>query len=127
MVAQSEGIVAVAPDALTAGEPTPGITRETAFANQTGVLMTARVEANVVSGWHHHGDRETFGYVVRGRVGFDFGPGGRAHVDVEQGGFFHVPARLVHREVNDEPSEVVLVFAGDGPVVVNLEAPEPAD
>jgi uncharacterized RmlC-like cupin family protein len=125
VVAQAERIVAVAPDALTAGEPTPGITRETAFAKETAVMMTARVEADVVSGWHHHGDRETFGYVVRGRVGFDFGPGGGEHVDVEPGGFFHVPARLVHREVNAEPGEVVLVFVGEGPVVVNVDAPDP--
>ncbi len=126
MVARAQRIVAVAPDALSAGEPTPGITRETAFAHERAVMMTARVEADVISGWHHHGDRQTFGYVVRGRVGFDFGPGGREHVDVARGGFFHVPARLVHREVNDEPSEVVLVFVGDGPVVVNLDAPDPA-
>jgi hypothetical protein len=57
-------------------------------------------------------------------VGFDVGPAGLDHVDVDEGGFVHAPALLVHREVNDEPSAAVLAFVGSGPVVVNLAAPE---
>ena len=40
---------------------------------------------------------------------------------------FHVPARLIHRDVNpdDAPQEIVLVVVGEGPLVVNVDGPEP--
>ena len=44
---------------------------------------------------------------------------------MEEGGFFHVPVGLVHRDVNplDEPQEFVIAFVGEGPLVVNLDGP----
>jgi uncharacterized RmlC-like cupin family protein len=68
------------------------------------------------------------GYVVRGRLRFEFGPGGAESTEVEEGGFFHVPVGLVHRDVNplDEPQEFVIAFVGEGPLVVNLDGPQPA-
>jgi uncharacterized RmlC-like cupin family protein len=91
------------------------------------MLVRARAEGGVASGWHHHGDRDVLGHVVRGRARFEFGPGGRESTDVETGGFFHVPAGLIHRDVNpsDEPQELILSFVGTGPLVVNAEGPEP--
>ncbi|HSG12270.1 MAG TPA: cupin domain-containing protein, partial [Gaiellaceae bacterium] len=85
-----------------------------------------RVEGRVASGWHHHGDREVLGYVVRGQARFEFGPGGRESTEVGTGGFFHVPRGIVHRDVNpaDEPQELVLAFIGQGPLVVNVDGPE---
>jgi uncharacterized RmlC-like cupin family protein len=123
-----ERVRALGADALTAADATPGIVREIAFATDRGLLVRARVEGGAVSGWHHHGDREVLGYVVKGRARFDFGPGGNESTDVEEGGFFHVPLRLVHRDVNptDDPQELVLSFVGEGPLVVNLDGPEPA-
>lgn len=84
--------------------------------------MRARAEPRAATGWHHHGERDVLGFVVRGAARFEFG--GEA-VDVEQGGFFHVPAGLVHRDVNplDEPQEIVLCVVGEGPLVVNVDAP----
>jgi uncharacterized RmlC-like cupin family protein len=112
---------------LTPAEATQGLTRDVAFATERAMLVRARADGGVVSGWHHHGDREVLGFVLRGRVHFEFGPGGADSTEVEEGGFFHVPAGLVHRDVNptDELQEVVLVFAGEGPLVVNLDGPEP--
>lgn len=102
--------------------------RELAFATESDLLVRARVDGSVSSGWHHHGDREVLGYVVKGRARFEFGPGGRDSTDVEEGGFFHIPLRLVHRDLNpsEEPQELVLSFVGDGPLVVNLDGPDPA-
>ena len=39
--------------------------------------------------------------------------GGSDSVEVDEGGFFRVPARVVHRDVNplDEPQEIVLAVA----------------
>jgi uncharacterized RmlC-like cupin family protein len=125
-VGVSEGIVAVAPDELTEASGYERVVREVALTSERAIAIRARAEGGAATGWHHHGDREVFGYLVRGRARFEFGPGGRTRTEVERGGFFHVPAGLVHRDVNptDEPQELVLVFAGTGPLVVDVGGPE---
>jgi hypothetical protein len=43
--------------------------------------------------------------------------------------FFRVPARTVHRDVNPsskEGQEIILFLRGSGPMVVNVEGPDPA-
>ncbi|MCW2976271.1 MAG: cupin 2 protein [Actinomycetia bacterium] len=118
-------VSAVAPNALSAAAPTPGVLREIAFDTARATQMRARAEAGASSGWHHHGDRDVLGYVVRGGARFEFGPGGRESTEVGEGGFFHVPAGLIHRDVNplDEPQEIILAVVGEGPLVVNLDGP----
>jgi uncharacterized RmlC-like cupin family protein len=115
-------------DGLQPGASTPGVLREVAFETQGATLMRARAEAGAASGWHHHGDRDVLGHVARGSARFEFGPGGADSVQVGEGGFFHVPARLVHRDVNplDEPQEIILTIVGEGPLVVNVDGPPPA-
>ena len=56
---------------------TPGIAREVSFATERAQQIRARVEGMSVTGWHHHGDREVLGFVLRGRARFEFGPAGR--------------------------------------------------
>jgi uncharacterized RmlC-like cupin family protein len=121
----STRIVALARDGLTAAPGYPGITREIAFESDRALQVRVRGEGLAATGWHHHGEREVFGYLAKGRARFEFGPGGRESVDVEAGGFFRVPAGLIHRDVNpiDEEQEFVLVFAGAGPLVVDVEGP----
>lgn len=120
-------IRSVRPDALERATQTPNILRELAFSTDRAKLVRARVQGNVASGWHHHGDREVLGFLVRGRARMDYGPGGKESTEVEEGGFLHVPAGLVHRDVNpiDDPQEWVLAFVGTGPLVENLDGPEP--
>jgi uncharacterized RmlC-like cupin family protein len=124
----AERVSAVSPDDLTAAAPTPGVLREVAFDTSRATLMRARAEGGAASGWHHHGDRDVLGYVVRGRARFEFGPGGRESTEVDEGGFFHVPAGLIHRDVNPlgEQQEIVLNVVGNGPLVVNVDGPAPA-
>ena len=121
----SNAVLAVPPDGLRAGATTPGITRELALQTDAATVMRARAEAGARSGWHHHGARDVLGYVVVGRARFEFGPGGSESVDVETGGFFHVPAGLVHRDVNplESPQEIVITLVGSGPLVVNVDGP----
>lgn len=121
-----DAVHVVAPDALRAGAATPGVTRELALETDGGTMMRARAEAGARSGWHHHGARDIFGYVVVGQARFEFGPGGGESADVETGGFFHVPAGLVHRDVNplDGPQEIVMVAVGSGRLVINVDAPD---
>lgn len=120
----SERVSAVGPDELAATDSTPGILRELAFSTDRAIVIRARVDGGVVSGWHHHGDRDALGYVVSGKLRFDFGADGE-QTDVEAQGFFHVPRGVVHRDVNpiDEPQEIVIAFVGEGPLVVNVDGP----
>ncbi len=120
--------MSVGRDELTAAPGYPGVIRERAFQSDRAIQIRATGEGLAATGWHHHGDREVFGYLVKGRARFEFGPGGASHVDVEPGGFFHVPPGLVHRDVNpvEEEQEFVLVFVGGGPLVVDVDGPEPA-
>jgi uncharacterized RmlC-like cupin family protein len=120
-------VSAIAPDDLQTAPGYPGITREVAWATERAVQVRARAEGRAATGWHHHGDREVLGYLVRGVARFEFGPGGGETADVGEGGFFHVPSGLVHRDVNptDVPQEFVLVFCGSGPLVVDVDGPEP--
>lgn len=127
-MASTERISAVPPDGLRSGASTPGVVREVAVEAGGATLMRARAEGGTASGWHHHGDHHVLGHVVRGRARFEFGPGGADSTDVEEGGFFHVPAGLVHRDVNplDQPQEIVLTIVGEGPLVINLDGPSAA-
>jgi quercetin dioxygenase-like cupin family protein len=120
-------ISAVSRTGLSAGAPTPGILRELAFDTDRATLIRSRADAGAATGWHHHGEREVLGYVVRGRARFEFGPGGEESTEVEEGGFFHVPVGLVHRDVNplDESQEIILSVVGNGLLVVNVDGPEP--
>lgn len=126
-MASADRVSAVLPDALSPGDETPGITRELAFATDRALLLRGRVEPRNMTGWHHHGEREVLGHVVSGRARFEFGPGGRSSTDVEAGGFFHIPVGLVHRDVNPEDvvQELILSFVGHGPLVVNVDGPDP--
>ena len=119
------GVLVVSPNALRPGATTPGVTRELALEIKDATVMRARAEAGASSGWHHHGERDVLGYVVLGRARFEFGPGGAQTVDVETGGFFHVPAGLVHRDINpsDGPQEIIMTVVGSGPLVVNVDGP----
>jgi uncharacterized RmlC-like cupin family protein len=124
-VAVTGRVSAVSPNELSAAAPTPGVLREIAFDTSRATLMRARAEGGAASGWHHHGDRDVLGHVVRGRARFEFGPGGRESTEVEEGGFFHVPPGLIHRDVNplDAPQEIILAVVGEGPLVVNVDGP----
>lgn len=126
-MAAGERVSSVPRDALNVGASTPGVLREVAFESGRATMMRARAEAGAASGWHHHGERDVFGYVVRGAARFEFGPGGTESTEVAEGGFFHVPSGLIHRDVNplDESQEIILTVVGDGPLVVNVDAPPP--
>ncbi len=122
---QTDRVSAVGPNDLAEGAATPGLVRKVAFDSERAMLIRVSCEGKVASGWHHHGDREVLGHVLRGRVRFEFGPGGSDSTEVEEGGYFHVPAGLVHRDVNpgEQAQDIVLSFVGTGPLVVNVDGP----
>ena len=110
-----------------AGPATPGMVREQAFAGDDRWVGVVRSEPGVRSGWHHHGDTDTYFYVLSGTMELEFGPGGGERLRVGAGDYAHVPHGLIHREgtTPDGPAEVALVRIGSGAPVVNVEGPEP--
>ena len=122
-------IQALRADALSEAPSSPGITRHLAFKGEGKLVLRGRTTPGTVSGWHHHGDHDVYGYLVSGTARFESGPGGKDAVSVRRGDFFHVPPRTVHREVNPstaEGQEVILFLSGTGPLVVNVDGPDKA-
>lgn len=120
------GIEVVRESDLKPGDPTPGIVRRKAFDGGGALVAQSRISAGVVSGWHHHGNRTVFGYLVSGRLRFDFGLGGKDSIEVRAGEYFRIPLMAIHRDVNPSLKEdafVVNVFVGEGPTLVNVAGP----
>lgn len=108
------------------GTQTAGMSRSEAALGGNTSAVEVRTQPGTVSGWHHHGDHETYGYVVSGRLRFEFGPGGGDVVEAGPGDFFMVPAHTIHREGNPASDEQVLVGfrTGSGPTVINVDGPD---
>jgi uncharacterized RmlC-like cupin family protein len=104
------------------------MTREQATAVEGMWAGLVRTEAHMITGWHHHADYDTSIYVVDGSLRMESGPGGNHVVEAGPGDFLYVPRGAIHREANpsDHESRVVVVRAGRGPAVVNVDGPAPA-
>jgi len=111
---------------LRAGYVTDGIRRDKAFETDTVLVSRTRLDRGAISGWHHHGTHDLYGFIVSGRLRLEYGPKGVEAAAVRPGDFFHVPPGLVHRDVNPDPRHglvVVSLLAGSGVPVVNVETP----
>ncbi len=113
------------PGAALPSGSTP-IQRQELIASSNNWVGVAYTKAGLASAWHHHSENDTYGYVISGRIRFEFGPGGEESVEVGPGEVFHVPSKIVHREVTGdaEPAAIFLVRSGTGSPVVNVEEPE---
>lgn len=116
----------VAGDQLTETPQTQGMARREAFATERAWVGLVRVEAGMESGWHHHGDYDTYIYVTEGSARLEFGPGGGDAVDAVAGDFVMIPARTVHRETNRGSRELAaaLFRVGVGTLVFNVDGPD---
>jgi len=105
---------------------TSGMTRHVAVATEEAFVGLVKTAPDMASGWHHHGEYDTYAYVVSGSGTFEFVPGGKERVDAEPGDFIHIPARVVHRESNrgGEESLIVLFRMGHGEPLFNVEGPQ---
>jgi uncharacterized RmlC-like cupin family protein len=112
-------------DQRTEGARTPGMVREEAVATDGMWAGVARTEPGMVSGWHHHGEYESAIYVESGALRMEFGPGGTQILDAGPGDFLYVAPGAVHRESNptDQQSLILVVRAGNGEPVFNLDRP----
>ncbi len=105
-------------------QQTPGICRRQAFAGDDRWVGYVQTQLGEWSGWHHHGETDTYMYVLSGGLEFEFGPA-REQLLVGSGDFALMPAGVVHRErtTPGAPGEIVLVRIGPGPAVVNVDDP----
>jgi uncharacterized RmlC-like cupin family protein len=122
----TEPLRVVRPHDLVPADPTPGMARRRAFEAPglwAGIVDT---DPGTASGWHHHGTHQSSLYVLSGTMRFEFGVGGGSAVEARAGDFVHVPAGVVHRELNpgDVVCQVVIARAGDGVPTVNVEGPD---
>jgi len=88
----------------------------------------ATTDAGMTSGWHHHGEYDTSIYVSSGSLRMESGPGGANVIEAGAGDFLFVPKGSIHREGNpgDAESHLVVVRAGTGPPVINVDGPAPS-
>ena len=119
-------IVRVAPEERVEGQPTPGMVREQAVQTDGMWAGFVRTDAGMVSGWHHHGAYESSIYILTGSLHMEFGPGGAESFDAGPGDFIYVGKGVVHREGNpsEEDATIVVVRAGEGEPVINVDGPE---
>jgi uncharacterized RmlC-like cupin family protein len=81
------------------------------------------VEPGASTGIHHHGEQQTVAYVLSGTCEVRWGAKGEYSGQAKAGDFLHVPAFLVHMEINPsqrEPFRWVVVRSTAVPIVVNL-------
>lgn len=123
----SDPVTRLSPSDRVEGDPTPGMTREQAIATEGLWAGLVRTEAGMVSGWHHHGEYETSIYVITGALRMESGPDGGSIVEAGPGDFLHVPKGAIHREANpgETESQIIVVRAGHGAAVINVEGPAP--
>jgi uncharacterized RmlC-like cupin family protein len=114
-------------DQLRDAEGTPGLSRRVAFEEPGHWFGHVEAAPETKSGWHHHGDNVTIGYVLKGKITLEFGAGGQEQIEVLEGEYFEVPKQRVHREGNrsTETGEIILGRVGQGPVVFPVDGPDP--
>jgi uncharacterized RmlC-like cupin family protein len=107
---------------------TPGSRRLAAVAPDRGLDTSLwgglfEVEAGASTGIHHHGAQQTIAYVLTGSCEIRWGHHGEHAASAKAGDFIHVPAFVLHREINASAAECfrwVVVRSTPDPIVVNL-------
>ena len=114
-------IVVSAADFETAqGPPTPGMHRKVAIEQDGVWIGTVDTEPGVLTGWHHHGDWDTYVYTLRGEARFDYVDGPAVVVrSMQPGEVIFIPKGVVHREgsASTHGISALLVRVGSGPLV----------
>jgi len=108
------------------GPPGAPFVRQEMFGDGKVWVGEVTTEPGTASPWHHHGDHETYVYILEGQATVEFGPGGASRIHAKADGSLHiVPAGLVHREINDGPTRnrILVVRVGEGPSVFTLDGP----
>jgi quercetin dioxygenase-like cupin family protein len=115
----------VPPGEVEADESTPGVVRKTVFETENAVVVQSHIEGGTTTGWHYHGDRHVYGYIVEGAGAVEYGPDGDETRECSAGEYFYIAPETIHRDITppDTDTVVLVCFVGSGPVVVNVDGP----
>jgi uncharacterized RmlC-like cupin family protein len=104
---------------------TAGVHREQAFSTEDVWVGIVTTVPGALSTWHHHGDHDTYAYVVSGLKRIEYGPGGTRSLIAGPDDFIHLPKGLMHREGNPsgELSRSIAFRLGSGPATINVDGP----
>ena len=121
-------VIVIKPQAQVASQATqtPGMQRQELISSPDSWVGMVRMEPGLVSGWHHHGEYDSYIYLISGRGLFESGPAGGDSCEAEGGDVIHIPRHLIHRESNPGSVEQVafLVRVGSGEPVINVDGPD---
>jgi uncharacterized RmlC-like cupin family protein len=106
---------------------TPGMRRRAAIdrdsvGSENLWVGVVTVDPATSTGAHHHGDCDSVVCITEGRITIRWGDRLEKQSEAGPGDFIYIPARLVHREINDsdsEPVSSIVVRSGDN-VVENV-------
>jgi len=118
-------LTVITPRGPEGAAPAGGMIREEVLRSDKSWVGLAYTVPGSDSGWHHHGDHESYIYIVSGLGHFDFGPAGRDTCEAEPGDFVYVPRGAIHRETNPggEDALLVVIRVGEGEPVINVDGP----
>jgi uncharacterized RmlC-like cupin family protein len=105
---------------------TEGMLREELIATPNSWVGMVSTEPGFVSGWHHHGEYDTYIYVISGEIKMEFGKDGNETCLAKPGEVLYVPKETVHRESNPSSEKQLLfgVRVGGGEPVFNVDKPD---
>lgn len=111
----------------TSTAQTAGMQRTELITQPDTWVGTVRSDPGAVSGWHHHGDYDSYICLTSGGMKIEHGPCGREAAEGRPGDVIHVPKHTIHREstIGDQPAEAFLIRVGSGDPVFNVDGPEP--
>jgi uncharacterized RmlC-like cupin family protein len=107
------------------GLPT-GSAGEEAFADPRAWVGFITLPPGATSGWHHHGEWDSYAFVLAGVLRWELGEGGGEAMEVRAGDTGRMPAHVIHRDVSAgvERLDMILFRAGEGELTVNVDGPE---
>jgi uncharacterized RmlC-like cupin family protein len=110
------------------GLPT-GSAGEEAFADAGAWVGFLGLAPGASSGWHHHGEWDSYACVLSGVLRWEFGAAGGDAIEIGPGDTGFMPAWQVHRDVSagTEELSMILFRAGRGELTVNVPGPDSED
>lgn len=98
---------------------------EEAFADPHAWVGFIDLPPGATSGWHHHGEWDSYACVLRGVLRWEFGATGEEALEVRAGDVGRMPAHVVHRDVSagDEDLSMILFRSGEGPLTFDVNGP----
>jgi quercetin dioxygenase-like cupin family protein len=102
---------------------------EEAFRHDGAWVGYLRLPPGATSGWHHHGEWDSYACVLEGVLRWEHGPGGADAIEIAAGDTGHMPAWAVHRDVSAGDRDLVMVLfrAGHGEITIDVAGPDPAE